>query len=429
MRQVHLITIIILLLFKLTTTPLARAWDMDFGMDLMEDFFVENNYRIDGTPEPPIQSDAVYNLFSLYPSFTLKAGEALSVHLIGDITWTTEISGDAENDMEMTAANAFVHWRSTDLSIRAGLIPLVAGRHYLFSNKETGVEVMIRAAPRHYLTLQAAAIYDRSPFVAAQWEYRFRFLETLSLFGAWFDDRERLVASAWDIIDSSEASILWMGGTATFFLGNVNVDLTGIIEKGEFSFTLIEKGAQNGAGGMGRPAHGQKRVDIDLDGYLTHMDLGINIGNRMALSAFCLMATGDDSDTRDRFEAFVSLTPNMNRLPVFFEGMGREISEDTINLIGSERQGIIAPGVVMSYTPKETVSLSMGLAALFPHEAPASDRDFYGWETDLSATWDGNRLGTFFIEAGLFYPGNYYSTDGADMDPAGRVRAGVYMGF
>ncbi|MBU0991677.1 MAG: hypothetical protein KJ737_04200 [Proteobacteria bacterium] len=409
----------------------SLALDVKPGGEIFEDFRMEKNYRDTDENGAVIKTDAIYNLLSLYPSLALTFENQIKMISTADITWFSPFDDEEENEAALSILDAYALFQSESMAIQAGLMPVEAGKGYLFSGNEPGVRLSGKISSRNHLTIQAAAIYHQSPFITAELEYRFRFLEDISLFGAWFIDKDDSVAALFDAIDSNTCSISYVGGRANFFLGNVYVSLMAMTQMGDISLEL-DLPSQNGnqAGRQRWQTKTDNSYDIDLSGYLFDMDMGINLTESLSLTAFCLVASGDGTPLDNHFEGFVLLMPDIRMAPVFFEGIGNQLSTtDSIHFTGVEREGVIAPGIKLGFKPDDRFFTELSFTYLYPEEKPSPSQDDFGWEADIKMTLEWGQNRSIFAEAGMFVPGDYFPADSSEPDRVSRIRMGFYLAF
>jgi hypothetical protein len=420
-----------ILMAALMTPALSVCGQLKGSMEILEEYRNENAYReTDGADLSgnPFNVDAAYNLVSLYPRFSLSLTPRLKANFMAEITSLSSIEGEGESETGLSLVTLSMGGRWGGMRAEGGLIPVNIGGGYLFSDDEPGFRISAPLSSRHRFTLQGALIYRASPFITAELKYQLGFFETVSLFGAFFVDKDDSAAAISDWIASNTGSIFWGGGAGEFFIGRAFVSLLAMAQTGSLSVVpeTIEPELEAGGGwGWNR----DRAYDIDLSGYLIDLSVGINVTEWLSLSSVFFVASGDRSPLDKAFEGFISLMPGDLMPPVFFEGVCDPLSEESFSFLGVNRQGVIAKGAKMAVKPLQTVTLDFSFVWLYAHEVRSTPSHYYGWEADstLLFEWKNNR--TLFIEIGTFQPEGYFSALTSEPERLGRVRTGFHLAF
>lgn len=193
-----------------------------------------------------------------------------------------------------------------------------------------------------------------------------------------------------------EYDIYTIGVDGTMTSGNIFVNWDAIYQGGEFKdvnfFGLDAAGALSRTG------------DFDLNAYLLHADIGLKMGDSK-LTYTTWYASGDDNDTDDKFEAFISTDVDFFESIVLFEG---GYTDDNY---GTERPYLFNKGMFfnkLAYDRKQTEKLKFGVAVLYMMTA-----EDLGTEDEIGTEFDAYVSYKLYPNVELALNGGYLITGDA----------------
>lgn len=344
--------------------------------------------------------DRTYNLLTLSPLVNLSLSDQISIFLSGDLEWTYEPDGDDygldENRLNgiWTAANLTIGDRPFQL--RLGVQAVKFGTS-LITVDEVPAARMTAAAGRWSLDLQAAQILEKSPMAGVNLAYEPGLFEQVNLFGAWFRDDEDVFARSlpdiFQLLEPTSSGELWyLGSAVQLFLGKVLLSATAVYEQGDVRFE-----------------HRLGETKRDIQAFLADVGLEGNVSDTISLGLFFFTASGDDDTSDKTLKSFISPLPYNTRAAIFFdpEWLDRYI-DDELMYGGATFHGVLAPGATITLAPWENFLMTATLATFYPYESAQGERDWYGWEADLDASYTLRDNIELYLEAARFEHGNYF---------------------
>jgi hypothetical protein len=260
---------------------------------------------------------------------------------------------------------------------------------------------------------------ETSPMALLALGYRPGFLETLEVFGAGFHDADDGMADLlMPFSDGADVrtsgNLFWIGAMADVF-----------IKKAFVSGMWIQ---QFGTVDMDRLSVSE---EMEVSAFLMDVEISYRLLEEVSASAFLFIASGDSRPVDDQLTAFVSPMPFNDRTAIFFNGgFARYDVEEKVSLGGVIWEGIIAPGIGIDYQLYPEIVTKLTVALLFPQNNSISRDDWYGWETDVRATYEFYPNQKVFAEAGVLAHGNYWKERvGYRPDPSARLAAGLDLTF
>jgi len=430
----------LLLYFLILQEGKAFSLEYQFGAQLDERFYIENNYFDSFTGE--FDRNDTYNIVTVSPDFYLSSGKKAGLYLLADFSWIHSWDADEPDEINVELANAYVGAVRNKTSVYLGLQTFQVGKGFIMESAEPGITLNTSGPGRFYASFQAARVIDTSPLVSIIIGYKIDFLENLEIFGTWFNDSDNRFAdmlnnqgqaltdrwlyqrnqALWVLNQAglfnfveSEGDFFWMGTSSDFFIKDIYVSGIFIIERGNESVTL---------------EYPSRVLDFHLSSYLLNIDFGYNVTDRFSAGAFVFVSGGDLHPEKRELNVFISPMPYNPRTAIFFNGnFNDQKSSNSLSKEGLRWAGVIAPGVTFDMQPAENFNSELTFAAFFPEKKPYGGQKWYGWEVDILLTYMIQNRHKLFFETAFFQHGDFYTADGQKPDSATQFIMGIHTFF
>ncbi len=366
----------------------------------------------------------------------------------GEISENTVEDGFLENDRSSDAFFREGYFESSFLdskgvALKLGQQHLVSGEGYILDDfllaGQVGLDLhrLLGLPWEFYGTV--SRVRGSSLYFQLRAVHPFTVTERVSLSVGWLHDTEGFFADmlqgiAEQLPDSpyagisfrSEGDLFWLVVSGRRVVGGFFLSAVGIVEGGSIRVSGTE------------PSRRTFRRRIPCVGYLVDFTAGRALTDRVSIEVFYLMASGEGDPLGvvrkgKTLNAYLSIVPFVTRTNLFFNGgINENFSTRSFRTAGNSARGFGVPGLKLTWSPVEDVTVETTLAYLFSTASPPredSDRT-YGWETDLTGMWDWGRHLRLSVEADLFLPGGFFDRrDRPDPDPAYRLMGGVDVCF
>jgi hypothetical protein len=405
--------------FWLFASP-AYSLDYHLGLDLGGSYTHLDNYLDRGslglTDQLHFSGDRSYSLVWADPhlSFTLKKG--ISGYIQADIAWENSDVEVAEEGVEAELSNAYLSLSKGGVSADVGLQTVWFGKGLIMADDVPAVVLNLDHGKK-YLQLTLAQVLDSSPMVAATLGYRPGYLEKVSLFGIWFNDRDNGYANAIPYIyrllytPNSDGDLYWMGASAELFAGGALFSAVSAYQWGSLRLYNDTLSRTN-----------------DVSAYMADISLEGNLTSWSSLGAFLFLSSGDDTPRRGDLNTFVAIMPYNPRAAIFFdpEFLGRDPVDEMLTFNGGFFGGVIAPGLTLHLESGAAISAETTVATFYAQQDLNDGSRWYGWEIDFELSYTFAKDYTIYAEAAQFRHGDYYeSLLNEPLDPATRLSVGL----
>jgi len=417
MKQKILMMIIPAALYIMFFTPCGHAVEYQFGVEVFEGLFKEDNYL--DAAAGTFDYDETYNILGVYPEGYVDFGGNISGYALGELEWFHSWDAEDADDLEGKLVDIFLGYSVSGFSVDVGLQPFSVGEGIVFYSDEPGITLRYDGWKNTYIKGDIFRIFDNSPMAKMTLGYRPGFLESVEIIGAWYHDADNRIAELYepfyeDADLDSTGNLFWVGGQADFFVYDIFVSCLILHQLGSVEI-------DDGAGG----------ADFDVSAYLMDLELNYNISSQFSAGTFIFTASGDHSPVTGSLNAFMSPMPFNQRTAIFFNGgFERYDIEEAVLLGGVTWDGVIAPGVKFEYQPNMKIIAEVVAAMIFPQGDLFDTDAWYGWEADTRLSYEFYQNHKLFVEAGIFEHGNFFKNKyGFQPEPATRVVAGMHLIF
>jgi hypothetical protein len=405
---------------------LADGLEEYLDLEIAETYTMQDNYF--DHEEGSFTRDESYNLLRVTPSLSWAPQQGL--HLFGsvDLLWQSPVYDDDES-LEAKLTAAYLDLSSPSARLTVGGIPMQFGRG-LITADETLAAVVEFTFGKPYLEIKAARIDNASPMASIGFGYRPGRFEHAELFGVWFSDRDDIIADTPLFLGqdrSSSADIYWLGASAELFVGPALFSMVGAYQTGSFTIDVTYQSIF--------PPFQERTYSIkkDLSAYFFDLSLEGNVAQWGSVGAFCYVASGDEELGQGDFSAYTTISAYNPRLVIFFDPNFIDTdNSEQFTFGGVTRNGVIAPGVVLTVQPVEAVTLEASAASLYTHEASSSGDQHYGYEIDVGVTLTVMKKHEIYLQAARFEHGNFFRSwqaSGEPLDPAFQFVIGARLVF
>jgi len=415
---------ILLLCFFFLQKGRAFSLEYQFGAQLYERFYIENNYFDSFTGK--FDRDETTNIVTVYPDFYLSSGKKIGLYLLADASWIHSWNTDESDEIIVELENAYASMTRNKTSVYLGLQTFQVGRGFIMESDEPGITLKTNWPGRFYSSFQAARIIDTSPLLSILIGYKIGFLENFNIFGTWFNDTDNSFAdmlnnqdqALWGLDQTaveSEGDFFYMGTSGEFFIKDVYVSGIFILERGNGTLVL---------------EYPYTAIDFNLSSYLLDIDFGYNLTDRFSAGSFLFVSGGGQNPGKREINAFISPMPYNPRTAIFFNSRFNDQKRwDSLSKEGIRWAGVIAPGVTIDAQLMENFNSELTLAAFFPEKKPSDSQNWYGWEADIFLTYMIRNRHKLFFEAALFQHGDFYKANGQKPDPTTKFLLGIHTFF
>ncbi len=404
-----------------------HAFDLKYGGEIREQVFLERNYFSSEDPAG-FTFDDTGNFIAVSPFVSISSGTS-NLYLMGDI-FSIHSFDDGSDEVDAELVNAFVSLSENGMSGSLGKQPFSFGRGFIVDGNEPGITFEIGLKRSAYLRFQGARVSDSSNILSLGLGVVPGLFEKAEVFGVVFRDNDNSIAGAlnqyfevitptrsWTIpLDISSGTLFWIGGGADMFIGDVYASGTIILQDGNIKLKSES------------PSVSQ---EYSVPSFLFDVEGQYNLTQNISPGLFLFVMKGDQPGSSGDLGVFISPLPINSRTAIFLnEKFGLGDTSDSASAGGINFAGVIAPGVKIDYTPTEGTALQLSGTLLFPYETPDSGQTFFGWETDLMLTYELTKNQKLYLEADVFFHGNYYEDDrGSSPSAASRVILGYNIWF
>ena len=387
--------------------PLPAA-EYHLCLELTDTYYNQSHYLDRYTGH--YDRDRSYNFLTAAPSLTLSLEKNALIYLRGDLQWIYEPDVDPQREdddgeqWDTFMTSAYLSVGDKPFQLVAGLQPVEFGSSLIAADDAPGLTLTL-TRHRWSLTGQAAEVMESSPMAGLTLGYTPGLFEHVSLFGVWFRDGEdafaRTLPDLYQLLEpTSHGELWWLGGSAELFVGRARLALTAALEYGDITFE-----------------HRFEQVRWDVQAYIGDMALSVNLNARSSCELFFFIASGDDDARDGTLHAFLSPTPYNPRALIFFDPEWLDRNTTSVMTYGgSTVHGAVAPGIRFSFEPVEKMLLQAAWTVFYPQQAPADDRDQYGWEFDAQASFSIRHNIEIYLDAARFEYGSYFK-DGSGQVP------------
>lgn len=367
------------------------------SVEFVENCFFDDNF-LDGYDLSFDRAER-FNALGLYPALYIDADEAVSLNASAELYWEHYFFPETADILDGRMTTAYLGLRHTNVSLDAGLLPIWFGRGLIAAGNEPGLAVTFRPEKRIAIAVTGARMMEASPMVGFSMAYQYDFLESLTVFGAWYRDRDDSLARWLQntiFVDglTSSGDLYWAGVAADVIVGPVYCSGLAIWETGAMDV-----------------AYQSWRRSVDQSGYLADLLVSYNPAAWLTIGAFCFTASGGVDIRQGSMDVFISPMPYNTRTALFFNpGFFDQdfLQDDLLWPGGMTYSGVIAPGLRLDWEFSENLSATWVLATFYPETKPVDNRDWYGWESDFLLKYDINPHVELTLEADFFMHGNYF---------------------
>lgn len=366
----------------------------------------------------------------------------------GELSEETIQDGSLENDRSEDAFFQQGYFESTFLdtwgvAFKVGQQHILSGESFILDDFLLAGQVGLDLHAILRLPLELYGSVSRVEGSSLYFQLRavhpFTLYEQISLSLGWLHDTEGFLA---DILNNnfarvpgsqgagfsfqSDGDLLWLALSARKVVSAFRFSSVVILNTGTMSWS-------------GSDAQGRRlRSELNAFGYLVDFVVGRSLTDRLDVEIFYLMASGDDSPVQtvrrgETLTAYLAIVPFVTRLNLFFNGgINENLSSRSLGLAGRTARGFGVPGVTIRYDFLDNLWVVGKAAYLFATALPpeGSSGRVYGWETDLTGTWDIGKHVRLSLEADLLLPGSFFEYAGLpDPEPAYRLMGGLDLYF
>jgi hypothetical protein len=401
-------------------TGVGHCFEYRFGGEIFEGLFKEMNY-IDYSDETTgtFDYDERYNILGIYPELYVETGLSVSGYFQGELEWIHSWDAQDKDDVDGEVAIAYISYFAPEGSTDIGILPFRIGNGLILYSDEPGIAFEYDGLGDAYVKGNAFLVFDKSPMASFSLGYRPGFLETIELVGAWYYDADDRIADLFDPEDTSfdvnsSGNLYWIGGDVNLFIHDFFVSCLILHQFGSAKINY-SSGAQ----------------DHDLSSYLIDAEVNYNISPKFSAGAFIFLSSGDSQPMQGDLNAFISPIPYNERTVIFFNGgFERYDIEESVLLGGVTWAGVIAPGLQFDYQPVSDIVTKFVFAMMFPEGDLFNSNTWYGWEADVSLSYEFHPNYKLFAEADVFRHGNFIKqAQGVRPDPAYRFVLGCNLIF
>jgi hypothetical protein len=398
----------------------ACALDYHLGLDAGGSYTRHDNYLDRGSlglaNQLHFSSDRSFSLLWADPSLSFSLKKGVTGYVQADIQWENSDVAVSEEGVEAELTNAYLSLSKGGVSADLGLQRVLLGNGLIMAD-DVPAAVLNLNQGKGYLQLTLARALDSSPLAAATLGYRPGYLENLSLFGIWFQDRDDAYANAIPYIyrllfaPESDGDLYWVGASAELFMGGARFSAVGAYQWGRL-----------------RLYNDAVSVSHDVSAYMADLSLEGNLSSWSSLGAFVFVSGGDDTPLRGDVNTFIAIMPYNPRAAIFFdpEFLGQDPEDQMLTFNGGFFGGVIAPGLTLDLESEAGFSAEATVATFYAQQELKDGSRWYGWEVDLELSYTFARDYTLYAEAAQFQHGDYYeSLLNEPLDPATRLSVGL----
>lgn len=203
-------------------------------------------------------------------------------------------------------------------------------------------------------------------------------------------------------VTSSRTNINWAGLTGDKYFGELEFNVTGVLDFGNGSISGVNCFSPNV-----KPVFNR---DFLTYGYLGDAKIKYHIDDIGKIGLFFNISSGDKTPmqaiiSQGTLNSFMSVFPYNTETDLFFNGgINQNLNSGTIAIAGRNGLGIVAYGGIMDFYPVKSIEFTITPALLYPEMTA----DFYGFETDFTFTYTINKHVSFPFEFDYFKAGDYF---------------------
>ncbi len=392
------------------------AVDLQYGGEISGQMFSEQNYF---SSEEPVgfTYDDTGNVIAVSPFASISNGRLLNLYLMGDIFWVHSFE-DSSDEIDAELVNAFVSLSKNRVSGNLGKQPFSFGRGFIVDSNEPGISLEIGLQRSMYLRFQGARVFDSSNIASVGLGIVPGLFEKAEVFGVVFGDNDNAIAEtlnqslgiialgeSWTLpLYKSSGTLFWIGCGADMFAGDVYLTGTLILQEGNIKLKSESPDASR---------------EYSVPSFLIDVEAQYNLTQNISSGLFLFVMKGDQPGSSGELSVFIPPLPMNSRTAIFLnEKFGYGDSSGSVSAKWISLAGVVAPGIKIDYTPTARTALQISSALLYPYATPNSERTFFGWETDLTLTYELTKNQKLYFEADVFFHGNYYDDENGDSPSA-----------
>jgi len=383
---------------------ILSADNISYRLFVNDRFDLMSNYYDNGRRS----FDQDRNLHVLYvaPAATVQLGPYMQAVAEAEGQFTYAM-GDNELDHDIDLRNAYLKTslpgaRWTTLSVGQQSLSTAGG--FIYDDESPTLRVKADLEKGFDLPLKLDALITRIkkgyPYLHAELRYCFSLLECGSFIYGNYRGRDNGIAKTYNFIDitdsyRSRSTTQWFGLSLRKFFGPVLMRSTALYETGSAHVRNISVDTASRS--------------MRTRGYLLDMNFDYMLTERLTLTGFFFMESGDGSPKKGTFTAFYAINPYIDKTNIFFNGgIDSEFSSDHGGIRGMQIAGVATPGVSLDFRLNPATQIKLIGAYLFTQRGPAHQGRVYGWETDCMGYYSLSENLQLFSEVNVFKQGTYF---------------------
>ena len=226
-----------------------------------------------------------------------------------------------------------------------------------------------------------------------------------------------VVARSLGLATESKANIVWIGLSGRKLLGDLLLSANLMLELGKLTlrnpfYDLVEV-----TGGK-LPAFLPQDEQLKLStlGFAGELTATYLISEDLSLGGFFLLLSGDENPygpgtgSSGRYGSFLSVVPYITHTNLFFSGgMNETFSGRQASTSGINGRGVIAGGPNFAWEITDGLDVGATAAVLFAPVSSPGGGHFYGFELDLSGSWEIFEFLKVSAQYDMLAAGNFFA--------------------
>ena len=388
-----------------------RSWaqipsidDISYRLFINDRFDFMNNFYDSG--KRAFDQDRNLHVLYVAPAATVRLGPEMQAVFEAEGQFTYAM-GDNELDHDIDLRNDYLKTslpgaRWSTLSVGQQALSTAGG--FIYDDESPTLRLKADLEKGFDLPLKLDTLITRIkkgyPYLHAEMRYCFSLLECGSFIYGNYHGRDNGIAKIYDFVDitnsyRSRSATQWFGLSIRKFLGPVLLRSTALYETGSAHVSNVSDDT--------------KSRSMRTRGYLLDINFDYVLTERLTLTGFFFLESGDGSPKKGAFTAFYSINPYIDKTNIFFNGgIDSEFSSDHGGISGGQIAGVATPGVSFEFSLNHKTQLKLIGAYLFTQRGPGSQGHVYGWETDCMAYYSLRPNLQLFSEFNVFKQGTYF---------------------
>lgn len=379
--------------------------DIGFWLFINDRFDLMSNFYDIGRRS--FEQDLNLHVLYIAPAVTVPLGPHMQAVAEVEGQVTHELGGGHWHDTDVDLRNAYLKVRppwARWSTLCVGQQSLSTAGGLIYDDESPTLRVKADLEKGFDLPLKLDALVTRVdrgyPYVHLELRYCFSLIEHCSFIYGNYRGRDDGLARIYNALEfadfyRSRSRTQWFGCYLQKFLGSVLLRSTFLYETGSAHVRGITEFAAS------------RR--LRTRGYLLDVNIDYLLSERLTLTAFFFMQSGDATPQSGSFTAFYAINPYIDKTNIFFNGgIDSEFSSDHGGVTGMHLAGVATPGIKLAFRLNPQVEFRLIGAYLLTQRGPPGQGRVYGWETDFMASYSLNENLQLFLELNAFKPGNYF---------------------